>query len=258
MTLNDGIARLQTIEWADRTPMDPEGTFACLQKFRRAASRVADHFGVGEGTIFTSFASEFAGDPLPPGVLLELERIGARVPPMRGQSYVIRALEEYLRWCVVLEAFPEFEDVWGNPLEPLIQYFEQGGMFEVEHGMFLQDNATRAVINIRLESKVGKSPESGHLDAMCIPMEKVEETAEYAEYEFRSGWWVKDPDRRGRFKLLYMRAGRVRISKESLEMEVISPIPEDLKGRVTCRALGKLREHALKGEYPLRTGFYSG
>jgi hypothetical protein len=74
--------------------------------------------------------------------------------------------------------------------------------------------------------------------AVYIALRKVEETTEFATYEY-------GPDE--------VRVGRIRVLKQSGDMEVLSEVPGDDKRTFSPRAGRKLLLHWRAGEYPETT-----
>ena len=78
--------------------------------------------------------------------------------------------------------------------------------------------------------------------AVYVGIRKVEETDDDATYEYGP-----DDDRVGRIKVL----------KQSGDMEVLSEVPGDEKGTFSMRAGRKLLLHWREGEFPEKTCFAS-
>jgi hypothetical protein len=103
------------------------------------------------------------------------------------------------------------------------------------------------------ERKPGRS-----VDWMCIGIILDKQTAEHADYFFESHVWDKDP----RFKSRTMRVGTnrglMRLDKESGEIELLQPMPEDHDNNRFNRASTKLKKHWDAGEIPKATQFTCG
>ena len=93
---------------------------------------------------------------------------------------------------------------------------------------------------------------------MCIGIIKDSQTKDYADYFFEADVWDKDPRYTSRSMRVGTNRGLMRLYKESGQIELLQPMPEDVDDRRFSRAAAKLREHWEAGEIPEATQFASG
>ena len=91
---------------------------------------------------------------------------------------------------------------------------------------------------------------------MYIPIHKLEEDQATVLYEYRSDFWIRDPDR-GRNTVFATYTGKVLVDKEAKECIVVEEMPHD-RGVVAARALKVIRDCLGKGMFPDRLAWASG
>ena len=89
--------------------------------------------------------------------------------------------------------------------------------------------------------------------AIYVPLQKVAENDEMAEYRFAFTNYIPDEDEPGRNRPFVTRLGWLRLNKSDGEVIVTRPMPDDERNFVTFRAVAKLKKHWGIGEFPEKT-----
>ena len=102
-------------------------------------------------------------------------------------------------------------------------------------------------------------PEQKHLDWMSIRIEKDKEKNEYADYVFICTVYNKDPRYKNRNMVVGENRGLFRVSKVTLEPELLLPMEGDSDQKRYFRAAAKIiKEHKEKNVFPERAHFACG
>lgn len=96
------------------------------------------------------------------------------------------------------------------------------------------------------------------VDWMCIGIEKVTETACYAEYEFVCNVYESDPEREGRSRMVGNNRGILKVLKQTGEILLVRAMPEDDGNERFKRAASKIRKQWELQQYPDKTLFACG
>lgn len=96
------------------------------------------------------------------------------------------------------------------------------------------------------------------VDSMCIGIEKAGETQDYVDYVFTATVYDPDPERPSRMMRVGENRGRLRIVRESGEVLLLEPMPEDSGDVRFARAAAVMRKHWAKSAFPDKTMFASG
>jgi hypothetical protein len=104
-----------------------------------------------------------------------------------------------------------------------------------------------------------KLTEDMRVDAQSIGMLKDKETDRFVDYFFLANLWCKDP----RYESCHMQAGECRglfrFYKNTLDVELLLPMPGDDSGTRFGKAARKvLKEYRANGEWPKCTQYASG
>ncbi len=100
--------------------------------------------------------------------------------------------------------------------------------------------------------------QSQFLDFMYIPLRKVAENDEYADYLFYAGVWVPDEETEGKSTQRQTNFGRFRFIKASGKAQVLCEMPGDKGGVRVSRAIQIISRHWQNGELPSDTCWASG
>jgi hypothetical protein len=104
-----------------------------------------------------------------------------------------------------------------------------------------------------------KLAEDMRVDAQSIGILKDKETARCVDYFFVATLWCKDPRYETRHMLAGECRGLFRVSKESLDAELLLPMLGDESGKRFEKAAWKvLKEFRANGEWPKGTQYASG
>ncbi len=103
------------------------------------------------------------------------------------------------------------------------------------------------------EQKPGRS-----VDWMCIGILLDKDKSEHADYFFEAVVWDKDPRFKSRSMKVGLNRGLMRLHKDTGEIELLQPMPEDDDNRRFKRAATKLVKHWEAGEIPKVTQFACG
>lgn len=89
----------------------------------------------GFSTLFTSLAEVIHPDmESPPEVLGLVSEITSRLD-VRGGQFALMGCRAYVMWAYMLDKHGAPDGISGNPYERLVEFFEQGGMYQTEHNI---------------------------------------------------------------------------------------------------------------------------
>lgn len=139
--LNIAFARLQIIQW-DRLGMEEknETLTELMLEFLSRVRQWAKFLHSEQKHIFENLAVQIRPDiELPSPLLQWLEELdnSNRIQPMRGKSYVVLGVYNYLSWCRLRELDAVPRNGLPDPYEPFITFLELGGGIYVEHHYFM-------------------------------------------------------------------------------------------------------------------------
>lgn len=103
------------------------------------------------------------------------------------------------------------------------------------------------------ERKPGRS-----VDWQCIGILLDKDKSEYADYFFEADVWDKDPRFKSRSMKVGLNRGLMRLHKDSGEIDLLQPMPEDNDNRRFRSAAMKLKKHWQAGEIPKATQLACG
>lgn len=86
--------------------------------------------------------------------------------------------------------------------------------------------------------------------ATHIPIHRIRDDAEFAEYHFGHGVWEPDPDKPRRRRQVLTEIGRVRISKRTGEITFSQTVSERVREAHEACVTYKLRQAFAAGEFP--------
>ena len=96
------------------------------------------------------------------------------------------------------------------------------------------------------------------VDWMCIGITLDSKTKTHADYAFESMAWDKDPRFRSRSMIVGTTRGLMRLDRETGDITLLSPMPEDQGDTRFQRAARVVRRHWEAGELPEATQFACG
>ena len=96
------------------------------------------------------------------------------------------------------------------------------------------------------------------LDWMCILLVLNKEKEGFADYFFETDVWDKDPRFMSRSMKVGTNRGLLRLNKESGQIELLQPMPEDDREQIFSRAARKIKQHWDNDELPEKTMYASG
>ena len=104
-----------------------------------------------------------------------------------------------------------------------------------------------------------KLTEDMRVDAQSIGMLKDKETDGFVDYFFIANLWCKDPRYESRHMLAGECRGLFRFDKNTLDAELLLPMPGDDSGTRFEKAAWKVvKEYRANGEWPKGTQYASG
>jgi hypothetical protein len=93
---------------------------------------------------------------------------------------------------------------------------------------------------------------------MCIPIEKISEDDETAEYQFSADIHEPHPQYRDGCQVLGQAHGTMSVDKSSGEIILVQAMPWDESEKRFSSAARKIKEHWEVGEFPDKTIFACG
>jgi len=96
------------------------------------------------------------------------------------------------------------------------------------------------------------------IDFMYIPLRKIVETDEYADYLFYAAVSVPDEEKRGKNRQHQTNFGRLRLIKANAQTQIIYEMPGDEGSVRAARAIRIISKHWQNGELPSETCWASG
>jgi hypothetical protein len=127
------LARLLAVRWRDDAAFDHRSArMRLMREFLRRSAWWAQRFGAPDRWPFYDIAEQVApGVAVPEDLSERLEELIRTQIGWPGDAVACRAA---LHWAAVVDAGARPDD-GEDPYEPLLLFFERGGLFTTEHGL---------------------------------------------------------------------------------------------------------------------------